>query len=282
MKYLVTGATGNIGSRLVELLLENGHCPRVFVRNEAAARSQFGGRVEIFEGDLAQPESLKPAMAGAEILFLINSGSETAIRDQAAAELARAAGITHVVKLSALSAAEEIAIGAWHAHGEAAIRASGIPFTFLRPAGFMSNALEWARSIKTSGSVRACTGNGRVAYIHPVDIAEVAARVLMSGAYKGETLPITGPVALSYAEMTDRIAKAIGKPLTFHSISEGEARKRLTSTGMSTADAEALVCLWGAIREGRLSTANSEVERVLGRKPTTFDQWVQENVAAFS
>jgi uncharacterized protein YbjT (DUF2867 family) len=88
--------------------------------------------------------------------------------------------------------------------GENAIRATGISFTFVQPSGFMSNALFWASSIKAEGIVRSATGEGKIPFIHSQDIADVATRALTSRDYDGMSLPITGPEALSYAEMGER------------------------------------------------------------------------------
>jgi uncharacterized protein YbjT (DUF2867 family) len=281
MTYLITGATGHIGSKVVERLLRSGQRPRVFVREAEKARSRFGRDVEVFVGDLEHPESLKPALAGSDAVFLINTGPEIARRDDAAAKLAKAAGVKHLVKLSALSAAQELAIGAWHAQGEAAIRASGVPFTFLRPAGFMSNVLEWATSIRAEGVVRACTGEGRVAYIHPDDVAAVASKVLLTEQHKGESLHITGPEAMSYSEMTAAIGAVIGKALRFECISAVEVQKRLVARGIQITEAEALVSLWCAIREGYLASVTDRVNQILGEKPITFQHWAGQNAAAF-
>jgi len=93
-----------------------------------------------------------------------------------------------------------LAIGAWHERGQAAVRASGVPFTFVQPTGFMSNLLAWAPSINAEGVVRSSTGDGRRAFIHSDDIAAVAVMALTNRAYDGESLPITGPEALSFAK----------------------------------------------------------------------------------
>src|SRR5215510_16303072 len=107
MTYLITGATGHIGSKVVERLLQYGERPRVFVRDAQKARSRFGDEINVFVGDFENAESLKPALAGVDAVFLINTGPEIAQRDGTAAKLAKAAGVKHVVKLSALSAAQE-------------------------------------------------------------------------------------------------------------------------------------------------------------------------------
>src|SRR5262249_15391383 len=155
--YLITGATGDVGSKVVELLLRSGRRPRVFVRDAHKARSRFGDRVDVFVGDLADPESLKAALEDVGEFFLLNTGPQIPARDEAAAKAARAAGVKHVVKLSSMDVQQGLAIGSWHERGEAAVRASGVAFTFVQPTGFMSNLLAWAPSIKAQGVVRAST-----------------------------------------------------------------------------------------------------------------------------
>ena len=281
MTILITGATGNIGSRVVEFLLQRSNRPRILVRNAEKAQRAFGGRVDIYTGNLADPETLKPALTGVDALFLVNTGPELANRDDIAAKLAKKAGVKHLVKLSALSADKRIGVGDWHAQGEEAIRHTAITSTFLRSAGFMSNVIGWASSIRSLGAVRACTGDGKVAYIHPADVAAVAATVLLRGEGKGATLSLTGPTALTYAEMTLRIGEVIGRRLRFEHIDERCACTELVSNGVAPCEAEAIVALWSGIREGQLGTVTNEVEGILGRKPTTFDSWVRENVHAF-
>src|SRR5580700_524433 len=250
MTYLITGATGDVGSRVVEQLLQRGDRPRVFERDAEKARTRFGDRLEVFAGDLADTAALTAALEGVGEFFLVNVGPHIPARDEAAAKAAKDAGVRHLVKLSSMDVQQGLAIGAWHERGEEAIRASGIPFTFVQPTGFMSNLLAWARSIKAEGIVRTSTGNGRRAFIHSDDIAAVAIQALTTREYDGESLPITGPEALSFAEVTAKIASAIGKKLTFQPISDDEARQRYSATGAPEPDIDAHVSLWRAIREG--------------------------------
>jgi uncharacterized protein YbjT (DUF2867 family)/lysophospholipase L1-like esterase len=280
--YVITGATGTVGGLVVERLLERGEQVRVLVRDRAKARRRFGDRVEIAVGDLANPASLPRALAGGDALLLINVGPELAARDAAAAQAARVAGIGFLVKLSSKDAAEEVGTGPWHAAGEAAIRAAGIPFTFLRPAGFMSNALGWATSIRADGVVGVPTGGGRIPFIHPDDLAEVATRVLVHRGHDGETLELTGPEALTYAEMTAAIGAAIGQRLGFRSISDAEARKRARTWGEPPAMVDAYLSIWRAIRDGRLAGVTTAVERVLGRKPIAFARWAEQHAGVFA
>jgi (4-alkanoyl-5-oxo-2,5-dihydrofuran-3-yl)methyl phosphate reductase len=282
INYLITGATGDIGSKVAEGLIRQGERPRVFVRDEQKARSQFGDRVDVFVGDLADPRSLKRALQGVDALFLVNSGPQIPIRDEIAAKVARETGVKHLVKLSSMDVEQGLAIGAWHERGEAAIRASGIPFTFVRPTGFMSNLFAWAPAIKGEGLVRASTGNGKRPFIHSNDIAAVAVVALTDRAYQGDSLAITGPEALSFPDVTAKIGKAIGKSLTFQAISDEEARERYSRVSGSEEETNAHISLWRAIREGRLATVTNNVERILGRKPISLDEWLVENASAFS
>jgi uncharacterized protein YbjT (DUF2867 family) len=281
MNYLITGATGDVGSKVVQQLLQRGAQPCVFVRDAGTASAQFGDRVDIRVGDLADAESLRRALEGIDELFLVNSGPRIPELDALAANAAKAAGVKHIVKLSSLDAEQHLAIGAWHEQGEAAIRATGIPFTFVRPTGFMSNLLAWRHSILAAGVVRSSTGYGRRPFIHSEDVAAVAVQALTNREYVGESLAITGPHALTFAEATAKIGAAIGRELKFETISDEEADRRFSATGASREETAAHVELWRAIREGRLASVTDGVKRVLGRDPITFDQWTKENAAAF-
>lgn len=273
MTCLVTGATGTVGSLVTQRLIDRGDRPAVFVRDPKKARRLFGDRVEIRVGDLAD---ISGALDGIRDLFLLNSGPDLEVRDRAAAFAAKAAGVRHLVKLSTLDVSTGVGTGPWHARGELAIRESGVPFTFIRTSAFMSNALSWVDTIKREGVLRTSTGSGKIAFIHPGDIADVAVKALTTRAHDGEALVITGPRALTYGEMASKIGAAIGKTVRFEEISDEEARPDFDGDY-----ADALVDIWRAIREGRLATVTDGVERVLGRKPVTFHRWVKENAGAF-
>ena len=281
MTYLITGATGDVGSKVVKQLIQRGERPRVFARNAEKAHAQFGDKVDIVSGDLSDAASLQRALAGVEKLFLVNSGPQIPVLDGLAVQAAKTAGVRHIVKLSSLDVEQKLAIGAWHAKGEAAIRASGIRFTFVRPTGFMSNLLAWSRSIVAEGIVRSSTGDGKRPFIHSEDIAAVAVRALTADDYVGKALPITGPQSLSFAEITEKIGSAIGRQLKYQPISDEEAGCRFSATGASAEEVAAHVELWRAIREGRVGATTNEVERILGRKPIALDQWLVENAPVF-
>jgi uncharacterized protein YbjT (DUF2867 family) len=275
---LITGATGNIGSLVVDRLLARGLRPRVFVRDADKARARFADRVDLAIGDLADPGSLAAALPGIDALFLVTSGVELAAHDAGAA---RVAGAARIVKLSSLDARHGVGTGVWHARGEAAIRASGAAFTFVQPTGFMSNALYWARSIRDAGVVRSATGDGAIPFVHPDDIADVAVAALTSADHVGAALPLTGPVALSYAEMTAQIATAIGRPLHYAAMSDDDARAQQAAWGAEPAMIEARLSIFRAVRAGQLAEVTDGVARVLGRPPRTFADWLGAHAGAF-
>jgi (4-alkanoyl-5-oxo-2,5-dihydrofuran-3-yl)methyl phosphate reductase len=280
MRYLITGATGDIGSRVVRHLLERNIRPRVLVRSEEKARVLFGESVDIYAGDLAEPASMRQAIHETDILFLVNVGPEIPQRDEAAAEISKERGVRRIVKLSSLDVEHGLAIGAWHEKGEAAIRAVGLPSTFVRPSGFMDNLLAWANSIRTGQVVRSSTGDGRRPFIHSEDVAAVSVEALLNEDYAGRVLSITGPRSLTFGEATQIIAKAIGRTLTYQAISDDGARRNYSRVSASTEETEAHMALWRAIREGRLASTTNEVEEILGRKPIDLEQWALENAEA--
>jgi uncharacterized protein YbjT (DUF2867 family) len=281
MKYLVTGATGNIGSLVTERLIEKGEKPCLLVRDAKKARKLFGDHVEVRGGDLEGSRvDLAKSFQGCDSLFLINSGPKLGQLDRICAGAAQDAGIKHLVKLSTIDVETGIGTGPWHAMGEDAIRGSGVDFTFIRTAAFMSNALSWADSIREDGVLSTSTGDGKIAFIHPDDIADVVVSVLVMEKALNDALVITGPAALSYKEMAAAIGKAIGKTVEHENLSDTEAMKD-TLMWADRVYAEALVDIWRSVREGRLTTVSNGVEEILGRSPKNFADWVSENAGHF-
>ena len=282
MNYLITGATGNIGSIVVNRLLDRGERPRVLARDAQKARLRFGDRVDICAGDFSDATSMAAALSRVDAFLLVSSVDDLAARDEVAAKAAKAAGVKHLVKISSMSIPQKtIMTGMWHAQGEAAVRASEVPFTFVRSAGFMENCLQWASSIKSEGVVRSSAGDGKTPVVHSQDIADVATKALTTQAYIGETLPVSGPEMLSYPEMLAKIGAVIGKPLRYEVLSDEEERRQLVARNRPAHMVDAIISIFQATREGRIAGVTDTVERVLGRKPLSFDRWLEQHAAAF-
>lgn len=282
MKYLIFGATGNIGARVTQRLIAHGERPAVFVRNAKKAKALFADRVDVRVGDLENPgSSLTTALVGVDRVFLVSDGPHLDAQDRAVALAAKSAAVAQVVKLSTLDVHTGVGTGPWHARGEAAIRESGLACTFIQCGGFMSNALSWSHAIRELGVLRSSTGQGKIAFIHPDDIADVAATALITRDYAAASLVITGPEALSYGEMAALIGRAIGKRVGYEEISDQQAYAGVVRWAGKGAYADALIDIWRAVREGRLARVSDGVKQVLGRDPISFERWAHENVSAF-
>jgi uncharacterized protein YbjT (DUF2867 family) len=152
--YLVTGATGNVGSKIVEGLLKQKEEVRLFVRDPKKAE-RFKAQAELLLGDFTKPETFKPALIGIKAVFLMNRGPD----GKSFAEFVSVTceqGVQKIVFLSTLAAADPgLTIGKMHREQEDAIRAFGLVANFLRPGGFMSNTYGWIGSIKAEGEQNA-------------------------------------------------------------------------------------------------------------------------------
>jgi uncharacterized protein YbjT (DUF2867 family) len=196
---------------------------------------------------------------------------------------AQRAGVGHVVKHSNRGAQDEAGttMQRWHRAGEMLIEKSGMAWTFIRPTGYMTNALGWAGMIKSQGAVYAPGGDGRLAVVDPRDIGAVAVAALTEPGHEGRAYDVTGPEALSAADQVKTISNEIGKPVTHIDIPESAARESMISTGMPAEIAEALTEFMTDVRAGRSATVSDTVMRVTGRPARTFAAWAHENAAAF-
>jgi uncharacterized protein YbjT (DUF2867 family) len=278
---LVTGATGTVGREVVAQLLTAGQRVRAMTRDPT--KVNLNGGVEVVQGDFNAPDTLASAVKGVERVFSLTFGPQTGIHEKNLARAAKASGVRHIVKLSALGGDDKTRndIRKWHDEGEQAIRETGIAWTVLRPGAFMSNALHWRESIRAQGKVFSNYGDGKLPPVHPRDIAAVAVRALTSDGHEGKAYPLTGPEALSMSEQVKILADAIGQPLEYVPISDETARKGMEHAGMPSFLIDALVPFAGFIRSGKATQVFPTVEEVTGRPPLRFGDWAKENAAAF-
>lgn len=278
MRFLVTGATGNVGAELVRQLAAAGH--RVTGVTRDPARANLPAGVDAIAGDLTDPASLRPAWAGVTGLFLMPGHPAT---PELLAD-ATAAGVRRMVLLSGSSAGDPEsanAISRYQSVTEAQVRESGLPATVLRPAGFMSNALEWVPQLRSGDVVEGPFGNVRVAVVDPYDIASVAATALLADddRHAGQVYRLSGPEALRPADRVAVLADVLSRPLRFRAQSDDEAY-RLMSKQMPVEYVDAFFDFYvrGSLDE---SPVYDTVADVTGRPPRTFRQWAQAHEAAF-
>ena len=279
---LVIGANGTVGTHLVRELAGAGHRVRALARDaEKAAR--HGRGVEVAIGDLSRPDTLAPAMAGVERVFLLSNGPEAL--EQGAVDAARAAGVRRVVKLSSMGfgpSRDALTIGRWHRAVEAHLERSGLAWTIVLAGGFATNALGWSSTIRGQGTVFAATGAGQVAVVDPRDLASVAVAALTGPGHEGRRYEVTGPEALSFADQVAILGAATGRALRFADVPPEAARDGMLRSGMPAPMVEGLLEVMANIKAGGAATVSGDVERVLGRKARTFVAWAAENAAAFA
>ncbi|MDQ6748374.1 MAG: NAD(P)H-binding protein, partial [Candidatus Dormibacteraeota bacterium] len=258
--------------------LEDGADVRVFVRSRDRAQ-RWGGRVQVAAGDLDEPATIERAVDGVESLFMLGLSES---QDAALVRSAVEAQVRRVVMLSSGGVPYGVASGAMHKAGEDLLRGSGLDWTILHPYEFMSNALFWAPSINGGGVVVDCSGDGRHALIDPLDIAAAAAAVLTGEGHQGQTYLLTGPQAITRAEMAAEIGRQSGREVRHQDVPGPAYRDMVSSFGMPPDMVDPLISFLLMVRAGELDQVSPEVERLTGRPPRTFPDWLAENVAAFS
>ncbi|MDH6489407.1 NAD(P)H-binding protein [Streptomyces sp. SAI-127] len=271
---VVTGATGNVGRPLVRELLAAGE--QVTAVSRRSPRDNPAG-LRHHQADLAAPQTLKPALEGAEALFLLTSGDFVAQGGNLddVLEVVRAGGVRRVVLLSS----QGVATGDHPTELEDAVRRSGLEWTMLRPGGFHSNALQWAGAVRAERTVAAPFGDVALPTVDPEDIAQVAAVALRDPSHAGRIHELTGPAPISPRQQTAAIADAVGEPVRFVEQTRGEARAEMVRF-MPEPIADATLDILGNPSPG-LRRVSPDIERVLGRPPRAFADWAARNASVF-
>ncbi|MBF6596514.1 MAG: NmrA family NAD(P)-binding protein [Thermaceae bacterium] len=279
MPLLVTGATGPIGRLLVSQLHAAGQPVRVVSRE---ASPVFPKGVEVVQGDFTKGDLPSSAFHEVKGVFVFPAqGGVDAFVQQA-----QALGVEYFVVLSSLAAALEhvrdqgSASALHHLAVENAVKATGIPATFLRPGTFANNLLAWAHSIKIEDTVYGPYPTPRQAPIHEEDIAAVAFAALTREGHQGKTYAMTGPQSLTRVEQLEAIGAAINKKLRFQEVSP-EAFQESMSKFMPAPIIKMLLDYWSDT-VSQPDLVRPTVEQVTGRKARTLVQWAQAHLADFS
>jgi uncharacterized protein YbjT (DUF2867 family) len=282
---VVTGATGNIGSKAIGDLTAAGIPCRAFVRDATKAAAVLGDDMAVVVGDFADPASIRVAVEGADAVVL-SSGNDPRQVEFEANIIDAVAGTSRcpVVKISSVGAdpASPAAFVAWHGRSEARLTASGLPATVLRATFFMSNLFAAADSLAHGGPLVAPAGDARIAMVDPRDIAASVAAVLTSSGHHGNTYELTGPVALTYPQVADTLAGGLGRRVDFVDAPEPAVRDGMVASGTPEWFADGFLSLFAELRRGIAATVTTSVQDLTGRPATELASFIEDHAVMFA
>jgi uncharacterized protein YbjT (DUF2867 family) len=283
---LLTGATGLAGSFIANEFVRQRQPVRILVRDRAkAAALEQVPTVEIVEGDMSRRSSLGSALDGVDRVLMISAPLMDMVETQCTfIDASKAAGVRHVIKFSGLDARPDTAFpfGLMHKEIEEYLENSGLAWTHLRPTGFMQEYLREAPSIINEDAFYLALGDVRLNPIDLVDVGKVGFLLLRDGGHEGARLPMTGPEALTMAEVADRISRAVGRTVRYVAVSPLQRRQALIAHGIPPEFADALdIQVEERLKGGPESQVDLSTHQLFNVKPTTFLQFAERNAEAF-
>jgi uncharacterized protein YbjT (DUF2867 family) len=284
VSILLTGATGTCGRHVARAVAATGARVRALVRDPGKADELRALGIEIVAGDLAQPESLGAALLGVERAFLLAPN----VLNQLEMELrfvyaARAHGVRHLVKLSAIDARIDhpARVTRWHGAVELALRGAGMAWTVLRPSYFMQNFLFSARSIAAEGRVYLPMGSGHTAMIDVRDVGSVAARCLTEAGHDGRIYTLTGSESIDFADAARRIGAVLGRPIEYVPISAADFKAAMLGAGYPEWVVDYMNEIFAEIARDHGDVVTGALQRLCGRAPTRIEEFARDHAAAF-
>jgi uncharacterized protein YbjT (DUF2867 family) len=280
---VVTGATGTIGRPLIQHLVQRGERVRAVVRHSVGR--DLPTDVEVVERDLSRPEGLGAALRNVSALFVhpraVGIGAPDLLRIAAEHGVQRVVGLSAINVDDALDHQRSRFQGDRNKEVEDAVASSGLPWVSVRAGAFAINiSMVWAAQIRGgSNVVRGPYGSFAEAVLHEQDLAAVIAAALCDHSLAGR-IPVTGPRALTYAQMVTNIGEVIGRPLRYEEISVTQSIENMVSQGVPRPFVEALMARYSRDIEKPVEISGN-VAKILGRPAKTYSEWVGDHAAAF-
>lgn len=280
---LLTGVTGKTGGETAKQLLAKGAKIRAIVRNEAKAEGLKAAGVELVVGDIGDAAVVRQALQGVEkAMLVLPNGKTQQANEQQFTDLAKAAGVKHLVKMSSMEAVPhaETPIPKAHWAVEEYIRASGIPWTMVKPNFFMQNLLASANSIKTQKKFSLPMGEGTTGMADIRDIAAVCVEVLTGQGHAGKSYEITGPEVLTFHDVAARFSEVLGEKIEYVPMPMDQFRTRMTGV-LEPWHLDAVCGLFREIAEIGLDHTTDTFRQLMGREPRSVKDFVRDHIAVF-
>jgi uncharacterized protein YbjT (DUF2867 family) len=274
-KILVTGATGQIGSAVVEALVKNG------TKVKAASRKIAGiapsENIEPVVFDYENPADHVAVLSGISGIYLVAPplDLDAPARLIPFIDKAIASGVGHIVFNSVLAADsnEQHPLRIIEKH----LMRSGSGYTILRPNFFMENfSTGWASPMIAAGEIRVPAGPSQTSFISVKDIASAAVSAFSKKLY-GTEYNLTGSEALDYGQAAAIISYVSGRTVTYQAITEDAMRRMVMEHGMPQSAVQYIAMLFSAVRDDRMSVVTSDILELTGESPITFDEFAARN-----
>lgn len=279
---LVIGATGNVGSEVVKSLHALGFNARATALNEKDAEKlpQEAGEVAFFE--FGKPETFAKAFDGVKRMFLMRppaiSDIETYIKP--VIDYAAANGVEQMAFLSLVGVEDRTYVP--HYKVEQFMKASGVPYTFLRAGFFMQNLSTTHRiDIVEHDDIFVPVGKARTAFVDAQDLGAVAAHVLTTPGHDNQAYDLTGKEALTYDEVATIFSEVLGRKITYSNPSVFKFAWRMKQRGNPWGYVLVTSGLYFATRRGSAEEVSDGVQKLLGRDPITMRKFVEDNAAVW-
>jgi uncharacterized protein YbjT (DUF2867 family) len=278
---LVAGATGNTGSGLVPTLLAAGARVRALVHTPAKAEALRRQGAEVVLADLGKPESLAAAVAGVDRIYMcLFNGPEQANHGRNLIAAARRSGRPHIV-YHAASGSERSRIIRHIIEVETELRASGLPWTILRPTFYLQNTMMAIPTVVSHGAIYLPMKQGRMAMTDVRDIVDVAARLLLDGGHEGKTYTLTTPEAFTIAEFATVLGTELGKQVHYVDVPIAAARESMVGMGMDPWIVDGYMELFEGFADNWGNKTSDDTRTILGRSARGYRQFVADFKGAF-
>ncbi|MDF2791992.1 MAG: NAD(P)-dependent oxidoreductase [Neobacillus sp.] len=287
MKILVTGATGKLGSKVVESLLKSVPASNlvVSVRNPEKAEGLRNLGVEVRQGDFDHPHNLDPTFKGIDRLLIISADGDNETRIQQhtnAVQAAERAGVKFIAYTSLANATESKNLMAPpHVATEAAIIKTGIPYSFLRNNWYLENEIGSIQGAIAGAPWVTSAGEGKVGWALQQDYADAAAAVLVGNGHENTVYELSGPL-LTQEELASALGNVLGKEIPVQQVSDEKYAENMKGIGLPDFVIPIVVGIQESIRNGSLEVESNDFEKVLGRPVTPINEALKQLVNVIS